>query len=451
MSDPIFEPLTFRSGLTLRNRVLRSSMSGRFDHYDGSGSHVRLNWEERFAAGGVGGIVSSFVPVSVDGNHMPGYATLESDARVPFWRALARRLAPYDVPYIVQLNHCGRQRDLASISVGDVPSLGAGSRPDPLNGFPTRAMTTAEVEATVTRFAEAAARAREAGLHGVEIHGANGYLVNQFLSSAINDREDQYGGALEARARFLVEVLHAVRRLAGDDWHVQVKLNGVDRADAVFPWLPRGNTVEEQAQVARWAVEAGADAIHVSAGASFPHPDNPPGGLAADELARTFDTLASEGQRTLVNYLLLRMNATRGVFRWVWERGRNPVVEGAHLEATGAIKAAVDVPVIATGGLQRASLIREALSSGACDAVAIARPLLATPDLVRHFAAGADLPPRPCTFCNRCVGMLLEHPLACYEPERFADAAEMQREALRVFERTPWPTHTDPESSISTV
>ncbi len=438
MSDPIFEPLTFRSGLTLRNRVVRSSMSGRFDHYDGTGSHVRLNWEERFAAGGVGAIVSSFVPVSAQGNHMPGYAMLDRDERIPFWRALAERVHAHDVPYIVQLNHCGRQRDLASVTTRSEPAPSATNRRDPLNGFPTRAMSTGEVRETVQRFADAARRAREAGLDGVEVHGANGYLVNQFLSSAINDREDAYGGDLKARARFLLEVLQAIRAEVGDDWHVQVKLNGVDRADAILPWLKAGNSLAEQTQVAQWAAAAGADAIHVSGGASFPHPDNPPGDLAAEELAATFDSLASEGRKTFFNYILLRYRPTRALFRWFWNRGRSPKIAGVHLPAARAFKAAVDVPVLCTGGFQDGALIREALSSGGCDAVAIARPLLATPDLVAHFERGADQTPRPCTFCNRCVGMLLEHPLACYEPERFDDEAQMMAEALAVYTPSPW-------------
>ena len=118
---------------------------------------------------------------------------------------------------------------------------------------------------------------REAGLDGVELHGANGYLITQFLSSAINDREDEYGGSLENRARFLLEIVRAIRAEVGNDFHLQVKLSTTEYANAFLPWLKKGNTIEDSVQVARWIEEAGADAIHVSTGSSFPHPRNPPG------------------------------------------------------------------------------------------------------------------------------------------------------------------------------
>src|SRR5215204_4197037 len=128
-------------------------------------------------------------------------------------------------------------------------------------------MSKTEIASTVRQFAEAARRVREAELDGIELHGANGYLITQFLSSAINDRRDEYGGPVENRARFLVEVVRAV---VGADFHLQVKLNGNDFNDSVFFWKKKGNTVEDALAICRILEAQGVDALHVSSGSSFP-------------------------------------------------------------------------------------------------------------------------------------------------------------------------------------
>ena len=115
----------------------------------------------------------------------------------------------HDCKYILQLSHGGRQRDVPGI---EYPiGLSSTDKTDPLHGFECERMTTADIKETVAAFAEGARRAREAGLDGVELHGANGYLITQFLSSAINDRTDEYGGPLENRARFVLEIVKAIR------------------------------------------------------------------------------------------------------------------------------------------------------------------------------------------------------------------------------------------------
>src|SRR5215210_1564295 len=290
--DRIFQPLQFRN-LTIKNRILRSNVSGRFDNYDGSGTQTRINWELKFARGGVGAIISSFVPVHPRGRILPNYATIDRDDRIPFWRELGRRVHEHDCKYILQLSHGGRQRDIPTI---DYPlGLSSTSRRDPLHGFECEAMTTAEINETVKAFADGAGRAREAGLDGVELHGANGYLITQFLSSAINDRTDAYGGVLENRARFVREIVQAIRARVGRDFHLQMKISATEFNNALIPDEKPGNTIEDSTQVCRWLKEDGVDAIHVSSGSSFPHPKNPAGDLPIDELKKTYDSMISSG------------------------------------------------------------------------------------------------------------------------------------------------------------
>src|SRR5438045_2626707 len=123
-------------------------------------------------------------------------------------------------------------------------------------------MTVAQITETVNAFAEGARRAREAGLDGVELHGANGYLITQFLSSAINDREDEYGGSLENRARFVLEIVRAIRAEVGRDFHLQMKISAIEHnVDLSLIGGNPGNSLEDSIQVCQWLEEAGVDAI----------------------------------------------------------------------------------------------------------------------------------------------------------------------------------------------
>jgi 2,4-dienoyl-CoA reductase (NADPH2) len=433
--DLLFTPLRFRS-LELPNRIVRSSIAGRFDNYDGSGTRTRVNWEERFARGGVGAIVSAWCGVDRRGMIVPGYASIERDDRIPFWREVGERVHQHGTKFVLQLAHAGRQRDIGGIEFSS--GLSSTGKRDPLHGFSAEQASVAELGTIVDAFAEAAYRARAAGLDGVELHGANGYLFTQFLSSATNVRRDEYGGPLENRARLLVETVRAVRARVGEDFHLQVKLSAVERGNAFLPWLPKGNTLEESVEVARMLEAAGADAIHVSAGNSFPHPLNPAGGLPLKEVVANYDGLISSGRYVFRNYLLYRTPVIRGIMQRRWERPADRV-EGANLPAARAIKDAVSIPVLCTGGFQTASIVEAALARGDCDAVTIARPLVANPDLVGQWRAGRDRPERPCTFCNLCLFNLLENPLGCYDQRRYESREAMLREIYEVFEPPPYP------------
>ena len=155
----LFSPLTFRN-LTVKNRVFRSNIAGRFDNYDGSGNQARINWEVKFARGGVGAIISSFVPVTMRGRIMPNYATIDRDACTPFWKRLVEQVhGESDCKYILQLSHGGRQRDVPGIEYAK--GLSSTDKNDPLHGFECERATVEQIREIVQAFAPgSAARSR---------------------------------------------------------------------------------------------------------------------------------------------------------------------------------------------------------------------------------------------------------------------------------------------------
>jgi 2,4-dienoyl-CoA reductase (NADPH2) len=432
----IFTPLKFRN-LEVKNRVFRSSISGRFDNEDGSPTQTRLNWESKFAAGGVGAIITSYVPVLIEGRIINQYATIHRDDFIPLWAKIVDSVHDHGSKFIIQLSHSGRQMDLPGIHNLGRPPLSSTSKREPINGIRCRAMTIPELNYIVDAFAAAAWRAREAGADGVELHSGNGYLFSQFLSSGINDRTDAYGGSLPNRARFLLDVVRAIRKKVGPDFHLQAKLGAVDRNN-VIPWEKKGNDLSDAIQIAQWCEQEGVDAIHVSTGSSFPHPLNPPGGFPLEVLATTYDTMISSSGHGMRNFLMFRYPLLRPIFHWLWFRMKEGLpVEGVSLPESRAIKAAVSIPVIVTGGFQDASVVAGAINSGACDGVSIARSLIANNDLVHIWQSGQNLPDRPCTYCNRCLVSAPKNPLGCYELARYPDRETMIDTIMSIYSTRP--------------
>jgi 2,4-dienoyl-CoA reductase-like NADH-dependent reductase (Old Yellow Enzyme family) len=432
--DVIFQPLKFRN-LTVKNRLFRSNISGRFDNYDGSGTQTRVNWEESFARGGVGAIISSFVPVHIRGRILPNYAMIDGDDKIPFWRAVGEAVHRHDCKFLLQLSHGGRQRDNPGIENFRRKGLSSTNRMDTFHGLLCEAMTLQQIKDTIRYFADGARRAREAGLDGVELHASHGYLITQFLSSAINDRRDEYGGSLRNRAAFLIEIIQEIRKEVGTDYHLQAKLNAVDFGNALYPWVKKGNTIEEGIQVAKWAEEAGVDAIHTSIGSMFPHPLLPPGGFPPDELNWWYGSMISSGVLGYFNYTMFHFRLLRPIFSFFWGRmKKDHPVEAVSSQYSKEIKKNVNVPIINTGGYQDGRVIRRVISDGYTDAVSIARPLIANRNLPEILESGQDLPDRPCSFCNRCLVNAIANPLGCYDVRRFnGDHDAMVAKILEVF------------------
>ncbi len=461
----ILEPLKFRH-LTIKNRVFRSSVTGRWDNYNGSGTQARVNWENKFAKGGVGAIISSYAPVSIEGRITPNVVTIDCDARIPFWQTVGETVRRYGCKYIIQLSHSGRQRDIEGIEntltlangIQPKPAPSSTDEADQVNGLPAIKMPTTKVKEIVRDFAKAAARAKEAGLDGIELHSSHGYLINQFLSSAINRRTDEYGGDLKNRYRFLQEIVGVIRQVVGDDFHLQAKISVREFNNIIPPWQKSGNTFEEAIQICQWLEEDGIDALHISRGSTFPHPLLPSGPFPLRMLSYTYDTMTSSGgKNSFRNLILFRYPFLWPIFQLLWNRLPKKIgdryeqpVQGLEIEdkflddlfqehlSTKEFKQLLDkhqgtvlkdakeikqhlreIPIITTGGFQQASYINAAIAGGYTDGVSMARTLVANNDLVHQFESGKDIAEKPCTYCNECLGAYLELPLGCYNLDRF--------------------------------
>ena len=163
--------------------------------------------------------------------------------------------------------------------------------------------------------------------------------------------------------------------------------------------------------------------------------------LPVEDLAKSYDTMVSSGERTFANFLLFKGAGPLARNRWNDAAGPPDQIEGKNLPDARAIKAAVNVPVICTGGFQTASVISKAIERGDCDAVSAARPLVANNDLVEIFRSGKDQPDKPCTYCNRCLVNVVENPLGCYEEKRFPSREAMIAQIMSVFDPPPFVEH----------
>jgi len=303
---------------------------------------VPQNWHRthlaQFASGGAGLIMAEATAVVPEGRISPRDTGLWSDEQRDVWAQIVADVHERGGLIGVQLAHAGRkastwwpwagQRGSVPVDDGGWPTLAPSAIAFEGYAEPA-ALDAAGIERVVTGFADAARRAVDAGFDVLEVHGAHGYLLHQFLSPLSNDRDDQYGGSLENRARLLLRALDAVRSVAGDSLPVFVRLSATDYAEGGF-------TPEEAALVGRWAMDHGADLVDVSSGGIIAHP--------------------------IIDYR-----------------------PGYQVPFAATVRAEGRVPTAAVGLITSGSQAEEILASGAADAVFAGREWLRDP----HFALRA--------------------------------------------------------------
>ena len=360
-------------GLELENRIVMAPMGVEIVEADGIVRGPTVQYYQERARGGVGLLITENTSATYPrGANSAHEIAVSSDEVLPGLTRLAEGVHAYGAKIAIQLAHHGKVGRLDTQQGRELlmPSIPRkhGGPTGPLDltneemtlmagaagrGAPKiREATVADLEQLVQDFAEAAERARRAGFDAVEIHGAHGYIFSEFLSPAWNFREDEYGGAIENRARLLCDVVRASKARAGDDFPIWCRI------DATEYGTPNGINLEDACSTARLLEAAGADAVDVSAYA------NPLGAGFTD----------------------------------------GPIVhrEGGFVDFAAEIKKHVTVPVIVAGRISP-ELGDQIVRDGRADLIAMGRQLLADPEMVAKLAARKPEQIRPCVYCYVCV------------------------------------------------
>ncbi|HEX4341341.1 MAG TPA: NADH:flavin oxidoreductase/NADH oxidase family protein [Polyangiaceae bacterium] len=339
-------PLRLPCGVTLPNRLLKSAMTeGLADAADRPTSrHVTLY--RRWSEGGTGTLLTGNVMVDHRYLERPGNVVVEDESRLAELVEWAKAGTAGGNQLWMQISHPGRQCSRMVTSEPVAPSA-VQLRLGGLFGKP-RALAGSEIPEIIARYARTARIAKRAGFTGVQVHGAHGYLCNQFLSPRTNLRTDEWGGSLENRARFLREAVRAVRREVGTDFPVAVKLNSSD-------FQKGGFSLEDSCRVASWLVEDGIDLLELSGGTY--------------ENARLLGVGRDESREEKAESTKKR--------------------EAYFLEYAASIRSAAKVPLAVTGGFRSRDAMVAALRDGKVDVIGLARALCTEPDVSARLVSGA--------------------------------------------------------------
>ena len=338
------------NGMILRNRLIRSATWEGMCEQDGRPTEKLINCYRNLTQGGIGLIISGYTFVRPDGKGLPGKMGIHTDDFEKEYQNLTSTVHNAGGKVAIQLVHAGGQTN--STCAGRQPLAPSSLKIDQFQEIPVE-LSKDEISDIVKAFGEGARRAKNWGFDGVQLHGAHGFLINQFLSPLTNRRTDEYGGSIENRSRFLLEVYRKVRESVGPNYPVFIKLNASDHLDG-------GLEIDDAVYAAKVLAEVSIDAIEVSAG-----------------------TPAS-GEKAPVREKILK-----------------PEKEAYNLLLAGRIKEVVNCPVMVVGGFRSYEVAEKALKDDGMDYIAMARPLIREPDLPNRWLHG-NRSPAKCISCNSC-------------------------------------------------
>ncbi len=373
--NKLFQPGRIGS-LELKNRIVMAAMGTGYCHHDGYVLDEYIAFMEERAKGGTGLLMTGVTRILSEVGMRPGSMGIYDDKLIPGLKKLTDAVHKHDSKIFMQLHHSGtRTSEETRAVIPSAPSAIVHFR----TGVVPRALTLLEIEHLIEAFGQGARRAKDAGFDGVEVHGGHGYLICQFLSPRANRRDDQYGGSVTNRARFPCDIMREIRRVCGPDFPISFRVSATE-------YVEGGADLEDTLQQVPLFVEAGADALHVSAG--------------SDE-----------------------------ALQWVTPDFNEPPACLTYLAK--AVKKITRVPVIAVGKLGDPRVADKVLEEGIADFVAVGRPLLADAYLPKKAQEGRVEDIMLCIYCNngctenRLIGR-----------NRCAVNPELGQEAVYRFEKT---------------
>lgn len=348
----LFEPTQIK-GMKMKNRFVRSATYTALAELDGTVTDRLPDFMAELARGEVGLIITGHAYVTREGQAGPRQLGIYSNDLIAGLKRLTAAVHDNASVVAIQLAHAGKK----GIGKGTYAALG------PSDVFEegekkASAMTIDDIQRTITAFGDAAERAVESGFDAVQIHAAHGYLLSQFLSPYSNKRTDGYAGTLANRSRLLLDVYAEIRRRVGASCPVLAKINSED-------FLEGGFTVAEMLEVAHMLEDRGLDAIELSGG--------------------TFES---------GKFIPSRKGTAKSEEREVYYR-----------EAAKAFKKKIKLPLILVGGFLSFNVAEEIVASGLADYVALSRPLIREPHLVKRWQSG-DRRKATCVSCNKCFATL---------------------------------------------
>lgn len=336
--------------LTIPNRIVMTAMGTNFAKPGGGISDELIAFYEARARGGVGLIISEITRIDEGpGVGEPSQMSAVRPSDIQDLQRLTDTIHKYETKFFVQLQHPGRE---ASSFVSDAQPVAPSPLPNPMGGEMPRELSEKECETLIEKFAQGAWIASQAGADGVELHAAHGYLINEFLSSAMNERTDKFGGSFENRMRFLTDIITAIRHRCGPSFPLSVRINAEEMLE--------GGIDHAEAQKIACALEAaGVDALNVSCYTS---------GCVEP-----------------------------GTYEQGWKE-----------YMADLIKQVVAIPVIAVNNVKEPRIAEKMLADGACDFVGVARGHLADPAWCSKAFSGREAEIRPCIGCLACFGEIAQ-------------------------------------------